>query len=218
MIGCLPMRPILRLLQRVSASLLPTCPSATSTACCCATIIAMALISFIFIWVFKSVRPGLYQPCPQLPAGASVRPAGSDELRTRTEIKNVNSVRFAMQAVKFEAGRQVEIYDEGGEVDQETRAVRSVQWRDTFHALQGRSPRLPVLPGSRLIARRTDGGRGRTDPRRSSGTPRTPRSSASSMRMEFQPKTPVSWSPSGRPRLFSKKLPTAAIQNWLPTG
>ena len=51
----------------------------------------------------------------------SVRPAGSDELRTRTEIKNVNSVRFAMQAVEFEAGRQVEVYDGGGEVDQETR-------------------------------------------------------------------------------------------------
>jgi len=51
----------------------------------------------------------------------SVRPAGSGELRTRTEIKNVNSVRFAMQAVEFEAGRQVEIYDGGGEVDQETR-------------------------------------------------------------------------------------------------
>ncbi len=51
----------------------------------------------------------------------SVRPAGSDELRTRTEIKNVNSVRFAMQAVEFEAGRQVGVYDDGGEVDQETR-------------------------------------------------------------------------------------------------
>ena len=51
----------------------------------------------------------------------SVRPAGSDELRTRTEIKNVNSVRFAVQAVEFEAGRQVAVYDGGGEVDQETR-------------------------------------------------------------------------------------------------
>ncbi len=51
----------------------------------------------------------------------SVRPAGSGELRTRTEIKNVNSVRFAMQAVEFEAGRQVGVYDEGGEVEQETR-------------------------------------------------------------------------------------------------
>jgi len=51
----------------------------------------------------------------------SVRPVGSDELRTRAETKNVNSVRFAMQAIEFEAARQVEIYDNGGEVVQETR-------------------------------------------------------------------------------------------------
>jgi len=51
----------------------------------------------------------------------SVRPAGSDELRTRTEIKNLNSVRFVMQAIENEAGRQVEAYEAGEEVVQETR-------------------------------------------------------------------------------------------------
>ncbi len=51
----------------------------------------------------------------------SVRPAGSDELRTRAETKNVNSVRFAMQAIEYEATRQVEAYDNGEEVVQETR-------------------------------------------------------------------------------------------------
>ena len=51
----------------------------------------------------------------------SVRPVGSDELRTRTETKNVNSVRFVMQAIEYEAGRQVEAYESGGEVGQETR-------------------------------------------------------------------------------------------------
>ena len=51
----------------------------------------------------------------------SVRPVGSDELRTRTETKNVNSVRFVMQAIEYEAGRQVEAYESGGEVVQETR-------------------------------------------------------------------------------------------------
>ena len=51
----------------------------------------------------------------------SVRPVGSDELRTRAETKNVNSVRFAMQAIEFEAARQVELYDNGEEVVQETR-------------------------------------------------------------------------------------------------
>ncbi len=51
----------------------------------------------------------------------SVRPAGSDELRTRAETKNVNSVRFVMQAIEHEAARQVEVYENGGEVVQETR-------------------------------------------------------------------------------------------------
>ena len=51
----------------------------------------------------------------------SVRPAGSTELRTRCEIKNVNSVMFVMQAFEVEARRHVEIYENGGTVEQETR-------------------------------------------------------------------------------------------------
>ncbi|HEX8938237.1 MAG TPA: Asp-tRNA(Asn)/Glu-tRNA(Gln) amidotransferase subunit GatB [Sphingomicrobium sp.] len=50
----------------------------------------------------------------------SVRKAG-DELGTRTETKNVNSVRFVMQAIEHEARRQVELLEEGGRVIQETR-------------------------------------------------------------------------------------------------
>ena len=50
----------------------------------------------------------------------SVRRPGED-LRTRTEIKNVNSVRFVMQAIEHEVERQVESYESGGEVVQETR-------------------------------------------------------------------------------------------------
>tara|TARA_Y100000294_G_scaffold100337_1_gene93118 strand:- start:454 stop:1944 length:1491 start_codon:yes stop_codon:yes gene_type:complete len=53
-------------------------------------------------------------------ANVSVRHPG-EELRTRAEIKNVNSVRFVMQAIEFEARRQVELYEDGGEVTQETR-------------------------------------------------------------------------------------------------
>ncbi len=51
----------------------------------------------------------------------SVRKAGSDELNTRCEIKNVNSVRFVMQAIEVEATRQIEVWESGGEVVQETR-------------------------------------------------------------------------------------------------
>lgn len=51
----------------------------------------------------------------------SVRKVGETELRTRTETKNVNSVRFAMQAIESESARQVEVYEDGGDVVQETR-------------------------------------------------------------------------------------------------
>jgi len=51
----------------------------------------------------------------------SVRKVGEEGLRTRTETKNVNSVRFVMQAIEAEAARQVEVYEEGGEIVQETR-------------------------------------------------------------------------------------------------
>jgi aspartyl-tRNA(Asn)/glutamyl-tRNA(Gln) amidotransferase subunit B len=50
----------------------------------------------------------------------SVRRPG-DDLGTRCEIKNVNSLRFVRQAVDYEARRQIEILEEGGEIDQETR-------------------------------------------------------------------------------------------------
>ncbi len=53
----------------------------------------------------------------------SVRPVGSDALRTRVEVKNVNSVRFVMQAMEIEAARQVEVWEDGGEVHQETRLL-----------------------------------------------------------------------------------------------
>jgi len=50
----------------------------------------------------------------------SVRRPG-DEFGTRAEIKNVNSIRFIRQAIEYEARRQIEILEDGGEVDQETR-------------------------------------------------------------------------------------------------
>src|SRR5579862_4559192 len=50
----------------------------------------------------------------------SVRPAGSDELRTRTELKNMNSFNFAAKGIEREIARQVAIYESGGTVEQET--------------------------------------------------------------------------------------------------
>ena len=51
----------------------------------------------------------------------SVRLQGETDFRTRAEIKNVNSVRFIMQAIEVEATRQVDVWESGDEVVQETR-------------------------------------------------------------------------------------------------
>jgi len=50
----------------------------------------------------------------------SVRPAGSDELRTRTELKNMNSFAFATRGIEREIERQITTYESGGQVEQET--------------------------------------------------------------------------------------------------
>ncbi len=59
-------------------------------------------------------------------ANISVRPVGSTELRQRVEVKNVNSVRFVMEAIEIEAHRQVELYEAGQTFSQETRLFDSV--------------------------------------------------------------------------------------------
>jgi aspartyl-tRNA(Asn)/glutamyl-tRNA(Gln) amidotransferase subunit B len=69
----------------------------------------------------------------------SVRKPGG-ELGTRTETKNVNSVRFVMAVVEHEAKRQVELLESGGEVAQETRlfdpdkgVTRSLRSKEDAH-------------------------------------------------------------------------------------
>ena len=56
----------------------------------------------------------------------SVRRAG-EPLGTRCEIKNVNSIRFVRQAVEIEARRQVDVIEDGGTIDQETRLFDPVK-------------------------------------------------------------------------------------------
>ena len=51
----------------------------------------------------------------------SVRIKGSTDLGTRCEIKNVNSIKFMQMAIIYEANRQVDLIEEGQEIDQETR-------------------------------------------------------------------------------------------------
>src|SRR4249920_2648159 len=56
----------------------------------------------------------------------SVRKPG-DKLGTRCEIKNVNSIRFIGQAIEAEARRQIDILEDGGVIEQETRLFDSVK-------------------------------------------------------------------------------------------
>jgi aspartyl-tRNA(Asn)/glutamyl-tRNA(Gln) amidotransferase subunit B len=69
----------------------------------------------------------------------SVRKTG-EGYRTRCEVKNVNSVKFVMQAVEAEARRQIEVWESGGTVDQETRlfdttrgVTRSMRSKEDAH-------------------------------------------------------------------------------------
>ena len=57
----------------------------------------------------------------------SLREKGSDELGTRTEIKNVNSFRFVERAIHCEYERQADILDSGGRITQETRLYDAEQ-------------------------------------------------------------------------------------------
>jgi aspartyl-tRNA(Asn)/glutamyl-tRNA(Gln) amidotransferase subunit B len=53
-------------------------------------------------------------------ANVSIRPAGSDALGTKTELKNMNSFRFLERGVDAELKRQEEILESGGQVEQQT--------------------------------------------------------------------------------------------------
>ena len=57
----------------------------------------------------------------------SIRPAGSKELGTRAEVKNVNSFKFVQKALEYEIRRQAQVLDEGGRVVQETRLFDSTK-------------------------------------------------------------------------------------------
>ena len=50
----------------------------------------------------------------------SVRPEGSTQLGTRTEIKNMNSITFIGKAMEYEFSRQVDLIESGGKVEQQT--------------------------------------------------------------------------------------------------
>jgi aspartyl-tRNA(Asn)/glutamyl-tRNA(Gln) amidotransferase subunit B len=92
----------------------------------------------------------------------SVRPAGSDELRTRTELKNMNSFNFAAKGIERELARQIGVYEAGGEVEQETLhfdpahedspPLRSKEEAEDYRYLP-EPDLLPVEPPEELVER-----------------------------------------------------------------
>ena len=66
----------------------------------------------------------------------SVRPAGSKELGTRTEMKNLNSFKAIARAIDYEAKRQIELIEEGKRVVQETR--RWDENKDATYAMRSK--------------------------------------------------------------------------------
>jgi aspartyl-tRNA(Asn)/glutamyl-tRNA(Gln) amidotransferase subunit B len=93
-------------------------------------------------------------------ANVSLRPRGSDKLGTRTETKNVNSLRSVERAVRYEIQRQAQILADGGTITQETR-----HWHEDTGATSAGRPKsdaddyryfpepdlLPVVPDPALI-------------------------------------------------------------------
>jgi aspartyl-tRNA(Asn)/glutamyl-tRNA(Gln) amidotransferase subunit B len=70
----------------------------------------------------------------------SVRRKGASDFGTRCEIKNVNSIRFIGQAIEAEARRQINILEDGGSIEQETRlfdankgVTRSMRSKEEAH-------------------------------------------------------------------------------------
>lgn len=59
-------------------------------------------------------------------ANVSVRKVGTEKFGTRCEIKNLNSTRNIIRAIEFEAQRQVDILENGGSIDQETRLFDAI--------------------------------------------------------------------------------------------
>ena len=95
-------------------------------------------------------------------ANVSVRSTGSSELRTRCEIKNINSLSSLERAIRYEANRHIELYDAGerphqetrhwDEENQRTRAGRSKENSDDYRYFP-EPDLLPLEPSGADIAR-----------------------------------------------------------------
>ena len=146
----------------------------------------------------------------------SVRRPG-EPLGTRCEIKNVNSIRFIGQAIEHEARRQIEIIEEGGVIEQETRlfdagrgATRSMRSKEEAHDYRY-FPDPDLLPlefdQAYVEALKKD-------------LPELPDEKKARFMRDFscRPTMPACSSPSARRRIISKSSPRGVTAKLRQTG
>jgi aspartyl-tRNA(Asn)/glutamyl-tRNA(Gln) amidotransferase subunit B len=147
----------------------------------------------------------------------SVRKPGG-ELGTRCEIKNVNSIRFVMQAIEYEARRQIEIMEDGGTISRrracsiqrpgETRSMRS---KEDAHDYR-------YFPDPDLLPLVLDAGLGRRAQGELPELPDEKKARFIKPSTASRPTTPACWSPSRRRPSSSRPWPRAATPSRRPTG
>jgi aspartyl-tRNA(Asn)/glutamyl-tRNA(Gln) amidotransferase subunit B len=95
-------------------------------------------------------------------ANISLRPAGTDELGTKTELKNMNSFRFIERGIRVEIARQEQILRDGGQIVQETLhydpasgAITSLRSKEEAHDYRyfPEPDLVPVLIDENMLAR-----------------------------------------------------------------
>jgi aspartyl-tRNA(Asn)/glutamyl-tRNA(Gln) amidotransferase subunit B len=84
-------------------------------------------------------------------ANVSVRPVGSDELRTRTEIKNMNSFNFIARGIDAEIERQIGVWESGDEVRQETYDFDASSGALTVHRVKEEADDYRYFPEPDLV-------------------------------------------------------------------
>ncbi|WP_283675326.1 Asp-tRNA(Asn)/Glu-tRNA(Gln) amidotransferase subunit GatB [Butyricicoccus sp. Marseille-Q5471] len=82
----------------------------------------------------------------------SIRPEGETELGTRVEMKNVNTFSGAVRAIDYEIARQIEVVENGGEIQQETRRWDDVKLKNTVMRTKEDAQDYRYFPDPDLIA------------------------------------------------------------------
>ena len=146
----------------------------------------------------------------------SVRKPGAP-LNTRCEIKNMNSIRFIGQAIAYEARRQIEIIEDGGTIDQETRLfdpgkgeTRSMRSKEEAHDYR-------YFPDPDLLPLEFDDAYVAA---LKAHLPELPDEKKARFMRDFRcrPMTPACWSASARLRTISKRWPRDATPRPRPIG